>query len=767
LPRPNPRSSRRLPPRALSPAPGAPALRLYPAQILLALWLCGSWLCVARLALAAHRLRRLRAIAYPPDPALEQAFAAACETRRVRASLRVLPAAYPASGPFLCGLSRPTVMLPTPMTHAAQRSDLPIVFAHELQHVAARDLIWLAIAQIAQSLLWFHPLAWPLRRALTAASEEACDAAARNSLPEPELYAPALARIALQAHASRPAWAIASAGLLMARMPAVRNRLQRLALNRPTAPLGRTRLAFCLALAASLFTLLATARLTAAEPDSADSDANSAQVIRAYYFPTTFDKSNPASLADIPKGCQMTYLTKYILLITAPSAQLDQFEASQSRDHFKPFTLAVYSLNPDRFHDLSSGASARDQIDVFAGRVAAAVNTFLQSDPSHSADQTYIHLSEASLQLVVIAPSALAARVEDYIRALPELQHANQRIIPLRGANADHVAEKLTSQLKQSNQSRLKLSLGDQRTPTEFPGLTLEALSFAVNNVYDLKDDSVRLRVTQDGSAQELELAELIPATIGEYSLYAENIRVDQTGPAGSAALRVERLDSPAKPRQVVIEPIPQLNALNIAYRAEKLPHDFIERLSQIESGQKQIEIEIQYVELTAKENFTPDQIESLAQLDRSTYRDMHSGRAALDRYGTTQLTHGPKVLTFVDQEANFMTQINDYPAQSMMKGVYVRCTPEILDDNSIHFAAICEPTWVSDQTEKSMRLNTARKVPDGQTLITELTGLAPDRRGYLLWSFSVIKPEPTPKSSSTAGGAVSAGGALRSSKTP
>ena len=67
------------------------------------------------------------------------------------------------SRPFLIGTRRPAIVLPFCLVERGRREELRLVLAHELAHLARRDLLWSCLPAAAQLLFFFHPLVWPAR----------------------------------------------------------------------------------------------------------------------------------------------------------------------------------------------------------------------------------------------------------------------------------------------------------------------------------------------------------------------------------------------------------------------------------------------------------------------------------------------------------------------------------------------------------------------------------------------------------------------------
>lgn len=94
----------------------------------------------------------------------------------LRRQVRVLVSAKLA-GPIAFGVLRPGIGLPADFWTAHTRAEQDAMLAHELAHHAARDPLWLALADLLLAALWWHPLVWWARRQFRAACEAVADEA--------------------------------------------------------------------------------------------------------------------------------------------------------------------------------------------------------------------------------------------------------------------------------------------------------------------------------------------------------------------------------------------------------------------------------------------------------------------------------------------------------------------------------------------------------------------------------------------------------------
>ncbi|HVQ30152.1 MAG TPA: M56 family metallopeptidase [Vicinamibacteria bacterium] len=190
-------------PSVVQPAAASPWQSLDAASLLFALWLIGVLAVAVPLVIAAVRVRWLgrRAIVLeaPAWSALAAEIAASIGlTRHVR-----LLQGGPESMPMAWGVLHPAVLLPRAAEEwpETQRRS---VLTHELAHVKRHDCLTQAIAQVACSVYWFHPLVWLAARRLRVEREHACDDLVLRSGASGPDYADQLLQLARRARWSEP-----------------------------------------------------------------------------------------------------------------------------------------------------------------------------------------------------------------------------------------------------------------------------------------------------------------------------------------------------------------------------------------------------------------------------------------------------------------------------------------------------------------------------------------------------------------------------------
>jgi Zn-dependent protease with chaperone function len=139
------------------------------------LWLAGTLIVLGRIAAAQAllltlRLRREKIASRSLQERVGQIAHRVGLRRKV--NLLWMPQTM---GPMAFGLVRPTIGLPLDFEAEYSAAEQDAVLAHELAHLAARDPRWFLLADFATALLWWHPLAWWVRRSFHLTAELAAD----------------------------------------------------------------------------------------------------------------------------------------------------------------------------------------------------------------------------------------------------------------------------------------------------------------------------------------------------------------------------------------------------------------------------------------------------------------------------------------------------------------------------------------------------------------------------------------------------------------
>ena len=103
------------------------------------------------------------------------AVAVIVDARAHGARVYISPATARLHGPLVVGLFRHRIFIPPSLADPANARLLRAALAHELAHVARRDMLLFVVSELALVPLSFHPVTALLRRKLAEAREMACD----------------------------------------------------------------------------------------------------------------------------------------------------------------------------------------------------------------------------------------------------------------------------------------------------------------------------------------------------------------------------------------------------------------------------------------------------------------------------------------------------------------------------------------------------------------------------------------------------------------
>jgi beta-lactamase regulating signal transducer with metallopeptidase domain len=232
----------------------------------ISIWLGVAGVLLQRILLSSLRIRRL----IGESVSVESGFIEFAADVMKNSGLRQLPEIRTSSSvevPFVAGLFRAVVVLPTGAERTANSSELRLILTHEFGHVAGRDVPWATLACIVRNLLWFHPLVWRLPSAHQVACETVCDALASQNDSSRATYRSLLARLALHVNA-KPVF---SSGVSMSATAEITRRIRRLGNHIPCESLPRRR--GLVALIAGLVVTTAIAKATLVPRASANKAA--------------------------------------------------------------------------------------------------------------------------------------------------------------------------------------------------------------------------------------------------------------------------------------------------------------------------------------------------------------------------------------------------------------------------------------------------------------------------------------------------------------
>lgn len=184
-------------PRRPHLAPHPEAVAASHAHILAEHWTDLIWLGVAAILICTilrqqRRLTNLLASTLEPPAWLEELSRQACRGLDLH-HIPVIRLVEERVSAFLCrGKGGLFIVLPRALLKKLDRSQLLLVIRHELAH-ASRGDHWANLAlSLACVVLWWHPLAWWIRRHARARQEEACDTLALANGGDRARYAGAL-----------------------------------------------------------------------------------------------------------------------------------------------------------------------------------------------------------------------------------------------------------------------------------------------------------------------------------------------------------------------------------------------------------------------------------------------------------------------------------------------------------------------------------------------------------------------------------------------
>ena len=185
------------PQHPITPLPvPAPRPLDYPWALALIAYALGSTGFLSWTLLGHLRIRQwICAGKIPSEPRVLEAFREAATRLKLQRRIHVVMTDR-VCAPVTVGLFRATVLLPKEVTATLTDDDLVAVAIHETAHIRQHDPLFLTVASLVRSLLFFHPLVWVACRALAVLAEHVADDAVLETTGQPLPYAKLLTTLA-------------------------------------------------------------------------------------------------------------------------------------------------------------------------------------------------------------------------------------------------------------------------------------------------------------------------------------------------------------------------------------------------------------------------------------------------------------------------------------------------------------------------------------------------------------------------------------------
>ena len=161
------------------------------------IWALGCFCGAVRLVRLQLQLSRLRKETCRPSPDLQELGKQIQIRLNVRQKVDV-QISDAVTSPFVCGLVKPTIILPQTLAQHLSPGEVSALLSHEMAHLRRHDLIWSVAWRWMKTVCWFHPLVWQIPAAHNLACEQEADRVVSGQLADQDSYAELLARLALR-----------------------------------------------------------------------------------------------------------------------------------------------------------------------------------------------------------------------------------------------------------------------------------------------------------------------------------------------------------------------------------------------------------------------------------------------------------------------------------------------------------------------------------------------------------------------------------------
>jgi len=187
-------------------------------------WMIGGAAGAMRLLLLQFRLSRLRRKTREPEAKL-LALARDVQARLGLRQIVTVRVSDEVTSPFICGLLRPTIIVPAELLRALAPEQIPALLSHEMAHLRSHDLAWSVGWRWMKALGWFHPLVWKIPVAHNLACEQEADRIASDQWADRSLYTRWLAQLTLrvmEVPAVETTWALNGGSQIVQRLVLLR-----------------------------------------------------------------------------------------------------------------------------------------------------------------------------------------------------------------------------------------------------------------------------------------------------------------------------------------------------------------------------------------------------------------------------------------------------------------------------------------------------------------------------------------------------------------
>ena len=145
------------------------------AEVFAWVWLCGVGVMAVRAGIAAWFVRNLRKTAKPwLNDEWQLALRRWCDELGIRRGIRLCTTLLN-DVPAVVGHFKPMILLPAALVTRLSPEQLEAVILHELMHVRRHDFLVNLLQVLCETLLFFHPAAWWVSRAIRREREHCCD----------------------------------------------------------------------------------------------------------------------------------------------------------------------------------------------------------------------------------------------------------------------------------------------------------------------------------------------------------------------------------------------------------------------------------------------------------------------------------------------------------------------------------------------------------------------------------------------------------------